>query len=95
MAEGTRPENCAVPDQSYPGHSLSIIEALHAVGMKLSQVDETRYVYRAPLVDSFEMNSFSSQSLILPTVRTFEPRAQCLSHSRFRSNLLSKQCLKH
>ena len=50
MAEGTKPQRRVAPGR-YPGNRLSIIEALHAVSMKLSQVDDTRYVNRVPLVD--------------------------------------------
>ena len=49
MAGGTKPQSRAAPER-YPGRSLSVTEALHAVSMKLSQVDRMRCVRRRPLV---------------------------------------------
>ena len=49
MAGGTKPQSRAAPER-YPGRSLSVTEALHAVSMKLSQVAGMRCVRRRPLV---------------------------------------------
>ena len=48
MAGGAkaRPRGRLAPGK-YPGHNLSLTEALHAVSMKLSQADDLRYVHVA------------------------------------------------
>ena len=94
MTGRTKPQRRVAPEQ-YPGHNLSIIEALHAVSMKLSQVDDMRSA-RLPIPCRFvlETNSSSSRSLTFPTVCTFELQVPPLSHALSRSNLLNKQCPK-
>lgn len=60
MAGGPQPRGYLASEQ-YPGHRLSIIEALNAVSMKLCQVDAMRYVSRShmPLIDSSRNKLFT------------------------------------
>ena len=57
MARGTKSQTRAAPER-YPGHNLSTTQVLHAVNMKLSQVDATMYARRAPLVDLPQIKLF-------------------------------------
>lgn len=96
MTAGPQPHGHLASEQ-YPGHNLSIIEALNVVSMKLSQADDVRYVCAVACFSSIHLktNALSSRSLTLPMVRTLELQALHLSHTSSRSNLSNKQCLKH